>query len=151
MPAAMVAMAFVLGTAFGDYRRHHNLRRALLRAGFGLGSMLCGDVARSTSYTAGVGMVMLSPRAKGLELRWVLTWSANWYDCLSMICAQPVGDLTHLGNPYLNMVASRLSRLPYLYSTYLGPMVFTFAIWSLFDRRWKWCWTIVSARIWQHW
>jgi hypothetical protein len=85
-----------------------------------------------------VEWVRLSPRSKGLELRWVLMWSANWYDVLNMIAAQPLGDLTLLGTKYLNLVAARANSLPYVTSSFVGPVVTTLALWSLFDRTWRW-------------
>jgi hypothetical protein len=143
VPAALVALAFLAGTTLSDYRRHHQLNTALLKIAICLGSMFCGVLLAAPVILPALEWARVSPRSKGLELKWVLAWSANWYDCLCLICAQPVGDLTHLGNKYLNMVVTRPNTIPYLQSTYIGPLIATFAIWSLFDHRWKWRWGVV--------
>jgi hypothetical protein len=91
--------------------------------------------------------VRLSPRSQGLELRWVLMWSANWYDFLCLVFAQPLGDLTELGSKYLNMVASRPNAIPYLTSAFVGPIVFTFAVWGFLDKGWSWRWWIIGALV----
>ncbi len=87
-----------------------------------------------------------SRRAQGLKIDEVFLWSANWYDFVSMVFAQPFGDLTALGSPYLNLAASRLSHLPFVPSPLIGPVAFTLAIWGFCDQKWregKWLLTIL--------
>jgi hypothetical protein len=82
-----------------------------------------------------------SPRAQGMDVKWVFTWSANWYDLICFIFAQPFGDLQTLGSPFAGVAASREHYLPYVPSTLIGPVAATLAIWGLCDKDWpgkKW-------------
>jgi len=93
---------------------------------------------------------MLSPRAKGMDLKYVFLWSANWYDLMSIIFAQPFGDLQKLGSPYLRLAASRSSHIPYLPSPLIGSVAFTLAIWGFSDRKWhgrKWVLTLLCLSL----
>lgn len=85
----------------------------------------------------------VSPRSQGLELRWVFTWSANWYDFVSLVLNHPVGDLMLLPNEYRNMVVSRLYYLPFLPSDYVGPAALTLACFGMCDARWKHRWLLL--------
>lgn len=87
--------------------------------------------------------VLLSPRASGMKLEYVLLWSVNWYDLVSLIFAQPVGDRLLLGNPFLAEVADRSSHLPFLESACLGPVVFSLSIIGFMDRTWNYRWLIL--------
>jgi hypothetical protein len=78
-----------------------------------------------------------SPRAKGMDVKWVFTWSANWYDLISFIFAQPFGDLQTLGSTFAGIAASRANYLPYVPSTLIGPVAATLAVWALGDRGWR--------------
>jgi hypothetical protein len=79
----------------------------------------------------------ISPRGKGLEMRFVMTWSANWYDLLCMVFAQPLGDLNIIDGKYLNLVASRAGFVPFIPSTLVGPIALSLAIWGICDHTWK--------------
>jgi Bacterial membrane protein YfhO len=147
VPAALIVAIFALGTAYSDYRNGSQIRSLVTKLGIFSGSIICGILLAAPIVLPAMEWARISPRSKGLEPEWVLMWSANWYDLLSMILAHPFGDLTELGNKYLNMVASRLRSIPYLYSTYLGPTAFTLALWSLFDRRWQWRWPVVALGV----
>ncbi len=78
-----------------------------------------------------------SPRAQGLTIDIVFLWSANWYDFVSMVFAQPFGDITSIGSPYLNLAASRSGYLPYVPSPLVGPVALTLAVWGITDTSWK--------------
>jgi hypothetical protein len=78
----------------------------------------------------------LSPRAQGMDVKFVFLWSANWYDLLSSVFAQPFGDLQTLGSQFLDIAASRPHFIPFLASPLIGPVVVTLAIWGLSDRSW---------------
>ncbi len=82
--------------------------------------------------------VLQSPRANGLNLSQTFMWSANWYDLITMFFAYPFGDLQILGAHHLNLVATRPVFLPYVPSSYIGPIVLTAAVWGLCDRQWQW-------------
>ena len=79
----------------------------------------------------------VSPRAHGLETSYVFLWSANWYDLLAIVFAQPFGDLTEIGAPYLNAAASRPGFVPFLPSALVGPVAITLAIWGISDKSWR--------------
>lgn len=79
-----------------------------------------------------------STRAKGLDPSEVTIWSANWYSFLTMILAQPFGDLQTIGNAFLPVAADRAAYMPFLPSAYVGAAVFTLAILGLFHTRSPW-------------
>jgi hypothetical protein len=89
----------------------------------------------------------LSTRAKGMDVKYVFLWSANWYDLLSSIFAQPFGDLQTLGSPFLDVAASRAHFLPFLASPLIGPVVLTLAVWSWFDSQWRGRLWIISLTV----
>ncbi len=74
----------------------------------------------------------LSPRAHGLVAKEVLVWSANWYDFLSVLLPQPLGDLLVHPEKFLNIVAARPGYPPYLIA-FVGPAVTALALIGIFD------------------
>jgi hypothetical protein len=105
------------------------LKLASLALGFSLGL---------PALAPGLEWTSLSPRSAGLATRWVFTWSANWYDYLSIVLCQPLGDLCRLNEhtaQFRNMVLSRGGYLPFLSSTYLSPIAVTLAVWGLSNRQ----------------
>lgn len=119
------------------------LRTFILRLfGFGLGLMLAAPVVFPALEWASV-----SPRAQGMAIKYVLLWSANWYDWLSLICAQAVGDLYVLGNRFLPAVAARSGSIPYIASAFVGPFIGTLAVWGLLGRRWQAGWVVGGVLI----
>lgn len=74
----------------------------------------------------------LSPRAQGLVAKEVLVWSANWYDFLSILLPQPLGDLLVHPDKFLNLVAARPGYPPYLIA-FVGPAVIALALIGVFD------------------
>jgi hypothetical protein len=79
----------------------------------------------------------LSPRSQGIKSSYVFLWSANWYDLVAMVFAQPLGDFTKIGAPYLNVGASRPGYVPFLPSTLVGPVAATLALWGICDGSWR--------------
>jgi len=79
-----------------------------------------------------------SNRAKGLDPNEVMLWSANWYTFLTMILAQPFGDLQTIGNSLLPIAADRACFLPFLPSAYFGAAVLSFAVLGIFHTRSPW-------------
>jgi hypothetical protein len=136
VPGAVVVFVYTCVSALNGFRQKTDgtVRQLFLR----LAALLLGGLMAMPVILPALEWVKLSPRAHGLDLRWVLLWSANWYDCLSLLFAQPLGDLTYLGSQYLNLVASRLSAIPYLSSPFVGTIIFTLALWALFDKQWHW-------------
>lgn len=86
----------------------------------------------------------ISPRSQGMELHYVFTWSANWYDFLNLVLNNPVGDLLDLPNKFRNMVTSRVNYLPFLSNAYIGPAAITLAFWGLFEKRWNQRWLLLG-------
>jgi hypothetical protein len=78
-----------------------------------------------------------SPRAHGMDVKYVFLWSANYYDLLSMVFAQPFGDLTVIATPYLPLSESRTGHIPFLPSPLVGPVVATLAVWGFGDKKWR--------------
>jgi len=89
----------------------------------------------------------LSPRAQGMDVKYVFMWSANYYDLLSMIFAQPFGDLTVIATPFLPLAESRSGHIPFLPSPLIGPVVATLAIWGLGDSKWRERYWVLAAFI----
>jgi hypothetical protein len=143
-PASLLVAAYIAVTAVVSYRDDRMLRPVLIQAAVRAASLAFGCLLALPVILPAIEWVKLSPRSGGLELKWVLMWSANWYDCLCMVAAQPLGDITVLGSRFLNLVASRPNSLPYLTSTYVGPVIMTLALWSLFDRNWRWRWLVLG-------
>lgn len=144
VPAALLVGAYVVCTAYGAYRHDRMGRQAINQALLRLIALGAGCMLASPVVLPAAEWIKLSPRAKGLDLRWVLMWSANWYDMLGVVLAQPLGDVTILGSKFLNLVASRPNALPYVTSSYVGPIIVGLAIWSLFDRTWRWRWLCLA-------
>lgn len=89
----------------------------------------------------------VSPRASGLDPKWVFMWSANWYDWLCVILPQPFGDVSELGSSFLSLTASRGGNIPYLPSAFVGPVTLVLAIWGLTDRTWRGRWLVLGIGI----
>ncbi len=70
-----------------------------------------------------------SRRSEGLFAGEVLLFSANWYDFLGLIAAQPLGDLQRLNSPLLGLVAPS-KWMPYISSAYVGIAAVTCALWG---------------------
>lgn len=147
VPASLTVGSYIVATAYGAYREDNMPKQALVQAGLRILSLFAGCLMALPVILPALEWVRLSPRSKGLELQWVLMWSANWYDCLGLVAAQPVGDITILGSKFLNLVASRQNSLPYVASSYVGPVIFTLAIWSLFDKNWRWRFLLLAMLI----
>jgi hypothetical protein len=79
----------------------------------------------------------LSTRAHGLSNQDIFTWSANWYDFINMVLAQPLGNLYVRKAIFLAVAAPRINYIPFVGSCYVGPVVITLAIWGLLDHRCK--------------
>ncbi len=104
----------------------------------------CGVLLSMPAILPAVEWLSLSPRQSGLSQIEALTWSANWYDCIALFLAQPLGDLNLIGMKHLGLVATRPGFIPFLSSAFVGPVVLTLAVWSAVDRSWKARWTILA-------
>lgn len=140
VPAALVAGGYVVISALHIHLKDRLTRSAITIGAYRLWALVSGGLLAAPILLPAMEWVKLSPRQHGLNLQWVLLWSTNWYDCLGMFFAQPLGDLTVLGSKYLNLAASRANALPFLDSAYIGPIILTLAIWGFLDRTWRWRW-----------
>ena len=110
-----------------------------------LAAVACGLTLAAPVILPALEWTALSPRSHGLSVQEVLAWSANWYDCLTMILPQPLGDLNLIDAKHLSLVATRAGYIPFLSAAYVGPFVFTLAIWGSGDKRWPQRWLVLSA------
>ena len=103
-----------------------------------LSSLVLGIGLSLPTIIPGVEWTALSTRAQGMALKWVFTWSANWYDFLGMVLASPLGDLCRLDQHTAGlrkMVLSRGGFIPFLSSAYVSPLVVTLAIYGFLEPR----------------
>lgn len=89
----------------------------------------------------------LSPRASGLDLNQVFTWSCNWYDYLCLAFSQPLGDLQQPHTLFGGAVASRDGYYPFLPSAYIGPIVVTLVFFGLADKTFKYRFYALGAAV----
>ena len=114
-------------------------RRFLTLLAVGI-SMFCGILLAAPVLLPGIEWASLSPRAQGLEAKWVLLWSSNWYDWLGIVLANPLGSLYQLNETAAqlrHLVLSRGGSIPFVGSSYISTIVFTFAIFGFFSNRKK--------------
>ncbi len=103
-------------------------------------SMLAGILLAAPILLPGIEWASLSPRASGLDAKWVLLWSANWYDWLGTVLANPLGSLYLLNVDAAHLrhlVLSRGGSIPFVGSSYLSAIVFTLASFGFFCKRKK--------------
>lgn len=110
-----------------------NIRITLLRAS----AILCGVLLAMPAILPALEWAALSTRAHGLSNQDVFTWSANWYDFLNMVLAQPLGNLNLRGAQFLCVATPRANYIPFIASCYVGPAAITLATWGLLDSRFK--------------
>lgn len=84
----------------------------------------------------------LSRRALGLQTFEVFLYSAGWYDILSMITGQALGDLRMYGAQFKPLL-SPLNMPPYLSCAFVGAVAATLAIWGIATRAWRIKWILV--------
>jgi len=76
----------------------------------------------------------LCPRAAGLNAAEAFTWSANWYDFLSIMLPQPLGDLSGSASHFSAIASSHPGAVPYVGSTYLGIVPLILAVYAFMTR-----------------
>jgi len=137
LPAGMILCGYIAFSAYYSYKLDRigpgNFRTACWRTlALLIGALLAMPVILPT-----LEWIPLSPRAHGLRPADVFLWSANWYDLLSMVMPQPLGDQNLAGARFLPLVAMRPGFMPYLSSAFVGPVSLTLAIWGACDRTWR--------------
>lgn len=147
LPSLLFTAGFICLSAFCAYRddklRTQSISQALCRLfACGLGIALAMPVILpALEWTA------LSPRAGGLRPEQALLWSTNWYDCLTLFIAQPLGDLNLIGAKFLPVVATRPGYIPFLASAYLGPFILSLAIYGICDRQFRGRWLLAFVLV----
>lgn len=106
--------------------------------------MICGLLLAMPVVLPSLEWAALSTRSHGLASGEIFLWSSNWYDFLSLLLNQPLGDLEMLGAKFLSVAAARFNHIPYVASAYVGPIVNTLAIWGLCDRKWPHRWFLTA-------
>lgn len=134
---SLIGAVIALTTIYG-YKTKFATSAVLKQISFPCVALLIGVCLSMPTVLPALEWALRSPRAHGLNLSQVLMWSTNWYDFLSMIFARPFGDLQILGAPYLPLVCTRPLFMPFVPSTFIGPVALTLAIWGMFDRSWWW-------------
>ncbi len=134
-PALLLLAGYIVFSLEQDFR-DDSRQRAVKDAGWQLLAVVLGCLLAAPFIAPGIEWQALSPRSQGLVAKEVLVWSANWYDFLSMLLPQPLGDLFVLGDKFLSFVAGRPGYPPYLIA-FVGPVVIALAIFGMFDRSWR--------------
>jgi hypothetical protein len=128
------AVACIMRWRAGE--RQAAVKQLLWRAG----TMALGICVAAPLLLAALEWWRISSRAFGMRANVVLLWSANWYDWLSTIFIQPLGDLTDITAKQRELVTSYSGGLPYVPSSYIGPVPMTLAAVAIFSRGWRGRW-----------
>jgi hypothetical protein len=106
-------------------------------------AIACGILLSAPMILPTLEWLRLSPRASGLSMAVVFANSSNWYHLLCTVLSQPLGDYYTLNKfePLFSSLYITDFGMPFaklIFSTYVGPIVTTLAIWGACDRSWKW-------------
>jgi hypothetical protein len=147
VPAAIVLAVFAVADVVARYRDDRLARAAFQQVGWRAAAGCLGIVLAMPVILPALEWTQVSPRASGMDPKYVFMWSANWYDWLCVILPQPFGDVSELGSKFLQLTASRAATIPYLPSAFVGPVILVLAIWGLCDRSWPGRWLVVGIGI----
>ena len=103
-------------------------------------AMAAGLLMSAPILLPGVEWASASPRSQGMASKWVLLWSANWFDWVGMFLSNPLGGLYSLNESSAHLrhlVLSRGGSLPFVGSCFVSSIVLNFAICGLFIRNKK--------------
>ena len=102
----------------------------------------CGLALSAPTMIPALEWTGLSSRSQGLTEYDIFSWSANWFDFISLAFSYPMGDIlgdmTIKGTIIGNLVMSKHFVIPFLTSAYLGPLIFSFAFFAFCNKRWSW-------------
>lgn len=132
-PALLLLGLYVLFSLQQNWTMQEN---ALEIAGWQFGSIALGILLTAPFILPTIEWQSLSPRAQGLVSQEVLVWSANWYDFVTMLLPQPLGDLIVRPDKFLNLAAARPGYPPYLLA-FVGTVVIALAIVGILDKSWR--------------
>lgn len=143
LPSFLLVIGYIALSAYSAFTLDRLAGDAIKSALWRLSSVVLGVLIAMPIILPAVEWTALSPRSHGLSQQEALLWSSNWYDCLSIVFMQPLGDLNLIQARYLPLVATRPGFIPFLSSAFVGPVVFTLAIWGGCDRSWRGRWLLL--------
>jgi hypothetical protein len=142
-PVTLLLLTLVATFFYSDIKQAGN-GRSLTKLIEQLSPFLLALMLAAPAILPVLEWLSLSPRAQGFETDTVFAWSANWYDCLCLFAAQPLGNLNVFGNRLAPLVTTFKGHLPFVASALVGPITLTLAIKALFDQSWRWRYLILS-------
>ncbi len=105
-------------------------------------TQVCGLALSAPTMIPALEWTALSSRSHGLTEYDIFSWSANWFDFLSIFFSYPMGDIlgdmTLKGTIIGNLVMSKHFVIPFLTSAYVGPLIISFALFAFCNKRWSW-------------
>ncbi len=137
VPSVLLMVAYIGGAGIVSYNLDRLGHRATYTFMWRLYAIATGLLLAMPIILPALEWARLSPRGHGLQASEIFLWSANWYDWLCLVLAQPLGDLYAFGNKFLNIAASRPAFIPFLASAFVGPVACTLALWGLLDNSWR--------------
>lgn len=132
LPFSLFLVAWAIGRWY-HHRSEDSARGILLLNAVAL---LLGILLAMPAILPAWEWATLSRRAAGLAPVELFHWSTTWYDLLGIVVAQPWGDTLEMDNKLRHLLPSYQSDTLYIQSCLLGPVIFTYALWGLSDRRW---------------
>lgn len=102
-----------------------------------VGSIVAGGLMAMPVILPVMEWFSLSRRSEGLDPKEALLMSANFYDLLSILLWQPLGDLQLRWSEFRSLIMPE-QFVPYVSSPHLGPVCLTFAVWGMLDKQWQW-------------
>lgn len=135
----IMAPGMVLCAAYAFFARRENL--ADLVKAVTIGVLLAMPVLLPS-----LEWLPLSRRSEGLNPEEILMFSANWFDLISMVAFQPLGDL-QLTNAPLRQFVYPNNLEPYFQSAFVGPIALLLAIAGLARPGGRLYWVAVAALI----
>lgn len=130
----LIIGAVSLWLAFKEDRRNDDCKQIL---GWRIGSIIAGGFMAMPVILPVMEWFALSRRSEGLLPQEVFLMSSSFYDLLCILLPQPLGDLQLRGAEFRELVMSE-QFVPYVGSTFIGPVAITLALWGLLDHQWKW-------------
>jgi hypothetical protein len=104
-------------------------------------AFVCGALVSCPMVLPSLEWTKLSPRAQGLQSIAVFKWSACWYDWLSLVFWQPLGDLELLrvrSGAIQNLIQyAGAAVIPLFPAAFMGPAFFTSCCLGFLDRTFR--------------
>ncbi len=136
-PALMLTALYVVFSFAFKFPQAQNKLSVLVQTFLQAACLATGVLMAAPGILPAMEWLPLSPRAEGLVPADTLFWSANWYDFLCMVLAQPLGDLYLRTNSFANIALANPALEPYFASAFVGPIVLTLALFGICDRQFR--------------